>query len=107
MPIPVTCPSCKTSFTVGDQHAGKKGPCPKCKGIIAIPKLPAAPETKSAAPAGKSPSSKAAAPPAGKQAGSAAGKPPAGKQGVPPGAKQPGAAPSAKDLAASPGAKPP
>ncbi len=37
MPIPVTCPSCHTRFQVGDQHAGKTGPCPKCKNPIKIP----------------------------------------------------------------------
>ncbi len=37
MPIPVTCPSCHTRFQVGDQHAGKTGPCPKCKQPIKIP----------------------------------------------------------------------
>jgi hypothetical protein len=37
MPIPVTCPKCLTKFTVGDQHAGKTGACPKCKGPITIP----------------------------------------------------------------------
>jgi hypothetical protein len=37
MPIPVTCPGCLTKFTVGDQHAGKSGACPKCKGPIQIP----------------------------------------------------------------------
>jgi len=39
MPIPVTCPSCHTRFNVGDQHAGKTGPCPKCKKPITIPEL--------------------------------------------------------------------
>ncbi|MCC6492217.1 MAG: hypothetical protein IT424_04270 [Pirellulales bacterium] len=39
MPINVTCPGCRTRFTVGDQHAGKTGACPKCKGPITIPKL--------------------------------------------------------------------
>ncbi len=39
MPIPVTCPSCHTRFKVGDQHAGKTGPCPKCKKPIQIPEL--------------------------------------------------------------------
>lgn len=38
MPIRVTCPSCHTRFTVADQHAGKTGNCPKCKGSITIPK---------------------------------------------------------------------
>lgn len=37
MPIPVTCPKCHTRFKVGDQHAGKTGPCPKCKNPIKIP----------------------------------------------------------------------
>ncbi|MAT69024.1 MAG: hypothetical protein CMJ58_05815 [Planctomycetaceae bacterium] len=37
MPIQVTCPGCLTKFTVGDQHAGKTGACPKCKGQITIP----------------------------------------------------------------------
>ena len=37
MPIRVICPKCLTRFKVGDQHAGKKGACPKCKGIIEIP----------------------------------------------------------------------
>lgn len=37
MPIQVTCPGCLTKFTVGDQHAGKTGACPKCKGSIQIP----------------------------------------------------------------------
>ena len=39
MPIRVTCPSCHTRFKVGDQHAGKTGACPKCKGQIEIPTL--------------------------------------------------------------------
>ncbi len=39
MAINVTCPSCHARFTVGDQHAGKTGPCPKCKAPIEIPKL--------------------------------------------------------------------
>jgi len=39
MPIQVTCPSCHTRFNVGEQHAGKTGACPKCKGSIQIPKL--------------------------------------------------------------------
>ncbi len=37
MPIQVTCPGCLTKFNVGDQHAGKSGSCPKCKGPILIP----------------------------------------------------------------------
>jgi hypothetical protein len=37
MPINVICPGCHARFTVGDQHAGKSGACPKCKGKITIP----------------------------------------------------------------------
>lgn len=37
MAIRVTCPGCKTRFNVGDQFAGKTGPCPKCKTVIKIP----------------------------------------------------------------------
>lgn len=39
MAIQVTCPNCLTRFAVADQHAGKEGPCPKCKGRIKIPTL--------------------------------------------------------------------
>ncbi len=40
MPIQVTCPNpkCLKRFTVEDKWAGKKGPCPKCKQIITVPK---------------------------------------------------------------------
>jgi hypothetical protein len=38
MPIPVTCPGCLTRFTVADKFAGQKGPCPKCKKVIVVPK---------------------------------------------------------------------
>lgn len=37
MPIPVVCPGCHATFRVSDKFAGKKGPCPKCKTVIAIP----------------------------------------------------------------------
>ena len=39
MPIQVICSGCHTRFNVGDQHAGKTGACPKCKGSIQIPEL--------------------------------------------------------------------
>lgn len=39
MAIQVTCRECKTRFTVSDKFAGQKGPCPKCKKVIEIPKL--------------------------------------------------------------------
>lgn len=48
MPIAVICPSCNAQFRVSDKFAGKQGPCPKCKGTIAIPA--AAPEVKIHAP---------------------------------------------------------
>jgi hypothetical protein len=38
MAIAVICPGCKTTFRVSDKFAGQKGPCPKCKTIIEIPK---------------------------------------------------------------------
>lgn len=38
MPINVTCPGCMKRFSVADKFAGQKGPCPKCKTIIQIPK---------------------------------------------------------------------
>jgi predicted Zn finger-like uncharacterized protein len=37
MPIRVTCPGCHTRFNVSEKHAGKEGPCPKCKKTIKIP----------------------------------------------------------------------
>jgi hypothetical protein len=37
MPIPVVCPGCRKRFQVGDQFAGKSGPCPHCKTTINIP----------------------------------------------------------------------
>src|SRR3990172_1584919 len=39
MAINVICHGCHARFTVSDQYAGKQGPCPKCKGVISIPKL--------------------------------------------------------------------
>src|SRR5436190_9570650 len=38
MPIQVTCPGCMKRFSVADKFAGQKGPCPKCKTVILIPK---------------------------------------------------------------------
>lgn len=38
MPIQVTCPGCLKRFSVADKFAGQKGPCPKCKKTITIPK---------------------------------------------------------------------
>ncbi len=37
MSIPVICPGCHKRFSVSDQFAGKKGPCPRCKHLIEVP----------------------------------------------------------------------
>lgn len=39
MAIHVVCPGCRKAFTVSDQFAGKKGPCPQCKTVITVPTL--------------------------------------------------------------------
>lgn len=39
MSILVICPGCRAQFRVGDQNAGKKGACPKCKTMITVPQL--------------------------------------------------------------------
>lgn len=38
MAINVTCPGCHKRFSVSDKFAGQKGPCPKCKTVMEIPK---------------------------------------------------------------------
>jgi len=38
MPIQVVCKGCHARFQVSEKFAGKKGPCPKCKIEITIPK---------------------------------------------------------------------
>jgi hypothetical protein len=62
-PSQVSCPSCKTSFKVSDQFAGKQGPCPKCKTPIRIPKPEPTAATAAAKPDGKTDPKKPAAPP--------------------------------------------
>lgn len=37
MPIRVTCQKCHKRFNVSDEHAGKTGSCPNCKGPITVP----------------------------------------------------------------------
>lgn len=37
MAIHIICPGCHARFKVGDQFAGRTGPCPKCKTKIRIP----------------------------------------------------------------------
>jgi predicted Zn finger-like uncharacterized protein len=45
MPIQVECPSCRTTIRVQDQHAGRRGRCPRCKAIfVATAPATAAPD---------------------------------------------------------------
>lgn len=37
MPISLTCNGCQHSLRVGDQHAGKRIRCPKCKDVLQVP----------------------------------------------------------------------
>ena len=39
MAIPVRCTGCGSAMKVADQYAGKKGKCPKCGGIVQVPKI--------------------------------------------------------------------
>ena len=36
MPISVICPSCGTKLNAPDQHAGKRGKCPKCQATVEL-----------------------------------------------------------------------
>jgi Zn-dependent protease with chaperone function len=48
MAISVMCGCCKTAFRVKDEHAGKRGRCPRCRAAVEIP-LPLAQEEKKGA----------------------------------------------------------
>src|ERR1043166_6110180 len=37
MPICITCPSCQTSYALGDEFGGKKVRCRQCKEVISVP----------------------------------------------------------------------
>jgi Zn-dependent protease with chaperone function len=37
--ITVTCPACQHALSVKDEHAGKRGRCPRCQAIIPLPAL--------------------------------------------------------------------
>src|SRR4051812_18197384 len=51
MPIATTCDSCQTTFRVKDEHAGKRGTCPKCKAPVEVPSATApVPPTRSGPP---------------------------------------------------------
>ncbi len=59
MPITVVCGQCQQTLRVGDEHAGKRGKCPKCQSIVPIPAdqpastnnaVQAAPPVRAAAP---------------------------------------------------------
>jgi Zn-dependent protease with chaperone function len=49
MAISVTCGSCKTAFRVKDEHAGKRGKCPRCQAALEVPS-PSPPDEKKVAP---------------------------------------------------------
>ena len=58
MAILVRCTGCGSAMKVADQYTGKKGKCPKCGGIVQVPKIaqtiePQRPAAKSPAPAPK------------------------------------------------------
>jgi predicted Zn finger-like uncharacterized protein len=37
MPISVECPSCRSTFRVKEESAGKRGRCPSCKAMVTVP----------------------------------------------------------------------
>ena len=43
MPISVECPSCRATFRVGDELAGKRGRCAACKASLTVPVSAASP----------------------------------------------------------------
>ena len=55
MAIPVRCAECGAEFRAKDEHAGRRGKCPKCQAVIQVPgpsvKPQPAPVTKSPPPA--------------------------------------------------------
>lgn len=97
MTIELTCPHCQNMLRFRDELAGRRGKCPRCTGVIEVPQpgaaapTPAAPTSKSAAPAAvkkpvaAKPAAPASAPatatskPATKPAAPAASKPAAAK----------------------------
>src|SRR5262245_13481889 len=55
MPLTVTCPGCNAPLRVRDELVGKKVKCPRCAGVVQVPR---------AAPVGASPAAAAPPPPA-------------------------------------------
>jgi predicted Zn finger-like uncharacterized protein len=52
MSIQVECPSCHATIRVRDEHAGRRGRCPHCKAVFAVPEpTPAAEPEPAAMPA--------------------------------------------------------
>src|SRR5437588_9272041 len=43
MPIPTSCPACKTPYKIPDNLAGKKVRCAKCQQAFDVPALPPPP----------------------------------------------------------------
>lgn len=48
MSIRVVCSNCQAAFLAGDEHAGKRGKCPKCQAAVVVPA--ASPEVAKAVP---------------------------------------------------------
>ncbi|MCX7014558.1 MAG: zinc ribbon domain-containing protein [Candidatus Sumerlaeota bacterium] len=40
MPIRFNCPNCQSTLSIAEEHAGKTGKCPKCKGPVTVPAPP-------------------------------------------------------------------
>lgn len=59
MALEFNCPYCSVAIRVPDQHAGKRGKCPKCETQLIVPSLPTPP---AAQPATQHPTAPTAAP---------------------------------------------
>ncbi len=40
MPYETECPSCQSRFQVKEEHAGKRGKCPRCRSVFVLPSPP-------------------------------------------------------------------
>jgi len=68
MAIPVQCASCGAEFRAKDEHAGRRGKCPKCQTAIQVPGAGAKPQPAAAAKRQAEPAAKPQAAPAAKPA---------------------------------------